>query len=318
MEKYRRRVLSRGETHIDRVVSEMKDAFKTHLDESPSSHMALIKNKEYRVMLGDRRFADEQLNGKYLFTEWEHKFMAGDYVDVLDTKWIIDLVEEEPVQTKRGYRLLPCNNILKWRDNQGRIYEYPCNISDKTSVFSDGLIKGSYITTTAYQARVIVPHNRITEMIHSNDRFIFNHSVHSIYYVTRIDTITTNGLMYIIMKRDELRQSDDDLENNLSKPVGVNAQENENIITPDIEDDGLVYYVPEIIGQTKINIRESKVEYSVPKFPVSNWELIGNIATMEIIGDKVYITPKGTYGDIILKATTENEVLEKTINIGFI
>lgn len=314
---YRRRVLRDGKTHKERVVKEMRESFKTHLEESPASHVAIVKNKSYKALMADRRFADEELNGKYMAVEWENQFSVGDYVEVLGATWFIDLVEEETVETKRSYRLMPCNNTLKWQDEKGQIYEFPCHLVDKTSVYSDGLSKGSLITTSTYQAQVLIPFNKYVAMIDTNDRFIFNHTKHNIYYVTRIDMLTRKGLVFLVMKYDELVREFDDLENNLSKPIGANARIDTNIVTPENPIDKIEYTVHEIIGSHKINIRQKNVEYSMPTATDVSWEIIGTNATITENGNKVYLTPTGTYGDVILRATFNGEVLEKIINIGF-
>lgn len=317
MEMYRRRVLKDGKTHRERVVKEMRESFKTHLEETPASHIAMVKNKPYKALMADRRFADEELNGKYMTVEWKHQFNIGDYVDVLGTTWFIDLLEEETVETKKSYRLMPCNNTLKWQDTKGQIYEFPCHVVDKTSVYSDGLSKGSMITTSTYQAQVLIPFNKYVEMIDTNDRFIFNHSKHNIYYVTRIDMMTRKGLVSITMKYDELVREFDDLANNLSKPIGTNAQLDDNIVTPTNPIDEIEYVVHEIVGSHKINVRQKNVEYVIPTATNVEWEIIGNNATITSNGNKAYLTPTGSYGNVTLRATINGEVLEKIINIGF-
>ena len=317
MDAYRKRVLRGGATHKERVINEMKESFLTHLEESPATHNILVSNKPYTVLMADRRFADEELNGKYIIAKWSDKFNIGDYVQALEETWMIDLLEEETVETKRAYRILPCNNILKWQDVKGQIYEFPCHAVDKTSVYSDGLSKGTNITTSTYQLQAIVPYNDYVKMINTNDRFIFNHNVHNIYYVTRIDSITRKGLVYITMKRDEYTVHIDDLENNLSKPIGTNALLEDNIVTPKNPIDEIEYYDLEIVGLERLNVRLRNVEYLIHTNENVEWELIGSLATINIEDNKVYLNPTGGYGSVTLKATIGEVVLEKKINIGF-
>lgn len=317
MDIYRRRVLRHGDTHKDRVLSEMRASFSTHLKESPASHEILVDNEPYTVLVADRRFADEELNGKYVFTKWDDELRLGAYVKALGSTWFIDLVEEETVEAKRAYRIHPVNNTLKWQNKQGQIFEYPCWAIDKTSVYSDGMSKGTVITTHTYQAQILIPRNKYVDMIDTNDRFIFNHSKHNIYYVTRIDTLSIPNLVYITMKRDELTIHEDDLENNLSKPIGINAILDDNIVTDENPKDEIEYIHHEIIGSEKINVRQKDVEYKVPTSNEVVWELIGSIASMRTENNSVYISPTGGYGTVTLKAIIGDEVIEKKISIGF-
>lgn len=317
MDAYRRRVLTLGGTHKERVVNHMRETFRNHLMESPASHSAVIEGESYNVLMADRRFTDEELNGKYIFTEWDNPCSVGDYVRVLHKLWFIDLEEEETVETKRGYRLSPCTNILKWQDDEGQIHEFPCYATDKTSVYSDGLSKGAHITTSTYQLQVIVPYNQFTNKIKTNDRFIFNHSALYVYSVSRIDELTRPGLIYLIMKRDELLVTEDDLENNLSKPISANAKIVDNIVTPDNMKEDMEYTVEEIVGKDNITIREKSVEYFVPTTSDVEWELIGDIANIVVDGNRCHITPKDTYGNIILNAYVDDRQYSKRISIGF-
>ena len=119
------------------------------------------------------------------------------------------------------------------------------------------------------------------------------------------------------MKRDEMTIHQDDLENNLSKPIGTNAILEDNIITDENEKDEIDYSVHEIVGNEKINVRQKDVEYEVPTADTVDWELLGTIATIRTDGNKVYLSPTGAYGVVTLKATIGDTVLEKKINIGF-
>lgn len=318
LNRYRNRVLAKGRTAKDRLIFDMRQSYYEILEKSPNSHEIMVNNKPYTLLLQDRRFLDEELKGKYIIAPWDIKFGVGDYVKALGKDWFIDLKEEETVEANNAYRILPCNEILKWQDQDGRIYEFPCVAGDKTSVYSDGLSRSVLLTTPVSQNQVVCPTNKYTKMLNTNDRFIFAHEKYHVYFITRIDRITFEGLTVFVMKRDEYNPDTDNLEENLSNPIGMNANLENNIITPENPKDEIDYSILEIIGQPKVSVFDENIKYEVPNVEGVSWEIDAKYwELIETQENAVILNPTGEYGTVVLKAIIGDKVIEKNIDIGF-
>lgn len=316
LQHYKDRVLYNGYTSKERILNDMKDVYEYYRDLSPETLEVEIDNVTHRYIIQDRRFADEELTHKFMLTPYDETYPEGTYVKLLNKDWFIDYIEEENIERDNAYRLLDCNELLKWQDQEGRIYEFPCNALDKTSVYSDGLSRSEILTTSIYQLQVTIPRNEHTDKIDTHDRFIFANSKFHIYNVTRIDKITKKGLLVIIMKRDEMTKEYDDLANNLSRPIGINASLEYNKIKPDNDYD-MEYDIAEIIGSNEMSIWDDEQPYKVPNAEIVQWEVDEEFVISRVEDNILYLTPKGNFGKVTIKAKADGVELEKTIRIVF-
>lgn len=316
LDNYRNRVLFKGNTSQERILHDMRDAYDHYLSISPEATTVTIDNREYKYLVQDRRFADEELGGKYMITPHDVQYEVGQYVKFKGLDWFVDLVEVETIERSNAHRLLDCNEVLKWQDKNGRIYEFPCYSTDKTSVYSDGLARSEKITTSIYQTQIIVPNNKHTSMIDTHDRFIFSNSKFHIYNVTRIDEISRKGLLVIVMKRDEMVREYDNLAENLSMPIGTNAILDHNRVRPD-QDGEMDYVIPEIIGDNKISIWDSEVAYQIPNANLIEWDIDETLVIARVEEDTLYLTPRGQLGKVNIRANVDGNELAKEIQIVF-
>ena len=105
------------------------------------------------------------------FKDCEHESIRGRYYKFYNNYWIVysDPSKEESISTVKVRR---CNNILKWVDEKGVLYEYPCVID--YSLASTNSQTSRMIQQANSHITVIVQGNENTLSLKRNKRFIFN------------------------------------------------------------------------------------------------------------------------------------------------
>lgn len=107
-----------------------------------------------------------------------------------------------------------CNQILKWKDTNGIIHEYPCIISND-SYGSKQNLSNEYISENDSKMDIEVQENIYTKQIKRDTRFMFNNSEDDIFKSTDKTTSVTKGIITITSKKC-LPENEDDFENNLA------------------------------------------------------------------------------------------------------
>ncbi len=165
----------------------------------------------------------------YMIAKPPYKIHVGEYVyEDNDNIWLCYKVETYPEY--RSYVAL-CNNVLTFQDlDTLEIYIFPCMLTDKTSVYYDGVHKNRLFMLSDDQIRVTIPNNDISKKIihaigevnsstgdiENSKRLMFNHDKMSIYKITRINTLADKGLIHIVMTHDTYDENTDNLELNIA------------------------------------------------------------------------------------------------------
>ena len=124
--------------------------------------------------------------------------------------WILQSLDSRHLYEVRG-RMLPCNQRLQWKDENGLEYSYPCYFNTemtKTNILDSG--QGFNVESGALIA--IVQQNDDTRKIFINQRFVLNHRTYIVYQFN--DNID-EGLIYVYL-RITAELPDDDLVNDFA------------------------------------------------------------------------------------------------------
>lgn len=208
------------------------DAFNTVMEVSPTVYnVDLLGNdlsKQENILAcinGQQPYEDIKVMLYYLTDKVE----TGEYVRFKDEVFLSDKLDMSTVGYNKR-KIQQCNNVLKFKDGMsGRVYEFPCILQDKTSVYADGLAISQQNIIADDMIMITVPNNKYIASIPSYGyRLIFDGS--EIYKTTRKDMLTNKGVITFRCIA-ELSNSRDDLENNL-------AYQNDIVkITEDISED---------------------------------------------------------------------------------
>lgn len=154
------------------------------------------------------------------FQDCSHDSRRGRYYQFDDNYWITYEDSGALYETISHCKVRRCNNILKWVDEKGQYYEYPC-VLDYTLMSPSNQVSKS-VTTANSHVTVIVQGNKDTLALKKNDRFMFNGL--AVKYIA-INNYMQNDyvnqdtpLLFIEMYWDTIQDSDN-LEENIADDV---------------------------------------------------------------------------------------------------
>lgn len=178
----------------DSVNDESFDEF----EENPAFRIVKFKGEDIKVHLIDDNIKAGIVQ-RYVIPKPPFKFNVGDmYTDEKDINWLCWILNDFHYNK---CLVLPCNDILTYQDPTTlEIITIPCVLTDKSSVYNDGL-KTGVITLQDDQIAIKVPfHPQIAEF-NIGKRLIFQHR--TVYELTQINDLTEKGLITLTMKRSQ-------------------------------------------------------------------------------------------------------------------
>lgn len=150
-----------------------------------------------------------------IFKDIDYLVNLGNYYKFSDAYWLaINL--DELNRTTKNIIVRRCNNVLKWKDTNGVVYDYPCILEYDATAASPRV--DNNIITPNNRIRVIVQANDATLTLKVNQRFLFGGRPFKIigYNNYMIDNINgKQSIMYIQTQLDEISPYDD-FENNIA------------------------------------------------------------------------------------------------------
>jgi len=252
---YRNRVLSKGRTKQERIINEKIKSFDNYLNSVPNSFTISINNTEHIVTIQDKTLTKDFTTEKYLLAQVDSTIVVGDTFLWSDDYWIVIYKDDKTIESHQGYIITKCNNILTFQTPDTTIHTIPCVITDRASVYSDGVEDTKYLSLPDGLIKIVIPNNELTNTFDLlNKRIIFDHSKESVYKVTKAGKLLKKGLIEIIAEVQIYDENIDNLELNLSNYIDT--------AEPEIPDEPVVGYSISIIGDSEIPMTQSK-DYSV-------------------------------------------------------
>lgn len=208
-------------------------------------------------------------------------------------------------------KILQCNNTLTFQTPDTTIHTIPCILTDRASVYSDGVDDTKYLSLPDGLIKIVIPNNELTNTFDLlNKRLIFDHSKHSIFEVTKAEKLLKKGLIEIISKVEGYDENKDNLELNLSsyiEPVEVPTDPITLTIT----------------GVDRISVYDNPQTYTINSDLDVVWSINGTTAKIQSVNENscvVTYVNSMQFGSNLLRCelVSDNSVfVEKTIEIVF-
>lgn len=126
---YETRIMLQGKTKRESALIREKRMLRDKLKDTLSYFNVIVdgENREAAVINSDN------LNEKVMFSLPGETFKCGSLVEWADNRW---LIEEKDANTEvyTRVKLLQCNYLLKWIDDDGIIQEQWCVVKDGTKL----------------------------------------------------------------------------------------------------------------------------------------------------------------------------------------
>lgn len=279
-----------------------------HFEDNPAYREVIHNDKKIGIHFihKQREYGAKEI---YIISKPENPIEVGDYIYHNDEIWLCYSYDTYPL---RKHFMSYCNQTLRLYLNN-EIIDIPSVVSDKTSVYSDGLNKGRLLTIPDDQILVTVPENEITKEIQLNQRFIFRHDKQAIFEVRRIDKLERDGLLDIRMRHSQYDKDRDNLEKGIADYYTISNDVDEGTTKVQgltIEgNDSILLYSP---GHFKVDTKED-VEFKILKGEdlVSMRVLKGNVAELMTEDKEGIVTLQACIGDTC--TTKEIEVTDRRV-----
>lgn len=250
------RFINTTQDYINNLFNDSLSTYEIYLNNSEETDLAVIISKDT---------ADITLESKTIILQLDKQIKIGDLVNWNSEYWICVKITSNSVYTS-GI-IYKCNNELNWIDNFGVIQNTPCFLSDK-SLYSIGIKDDLGIVVPDGKFIVIIPNNTDTIKINRNDRFIFNHKY--IYKTTKVDEISTDGIIILNMQEEFVNNVNDNLELNIADYNNDNNYEifvdNSNLLSLTI---GMTHQIDAIVKNNGITLTtQPTLTYSTSNFDI--------------------------------------------------
>ena len=306
---------------VDSIKKSIIDNFYTN----PAYFNVLINTAPRDVHLLTKRDSKGQ---NKLLCKPDENINIGDFVEWENNMYIcMDIENDNSIQCT-GY-ITKCNNTLTFQTPDTTIHTIPCIITDRASVYSDGVEDTKYLSLPDGLIKIVVPNNELTNLFDLlNKKLIFDHSEYSVYKIKKVGKLLKQGLIEIIAEIQTYDSNKDNLELNLSSYVDT-AEPEIPEIPPEIPDERnyeVILYGQDTItlmqtGNYNVRTFDNGIETSHEvKFEIDNTSL-ANIKSQDGRNCVVATNTNFSMGEVKLKVillVDEAVFVEKTIGImGF-
>lgn len=202
-----------GSTDSERVKNGMMDDFEEYIQNAPNVHTVTLAEGSTTVVFQDIKYGDKKTDGKYMLMEYDDTATIGEIFTWDSKYWIVLNEENRTIKSHRAYITQKCNYNLKWYDQYGDLQTKYCFIKSQSSE-TDDLFYGKFFAIGDNDLALIVPDDSDTSIFSRDFRFIISGTPYKISSI--INDFETDGLFYLIVSEDQVKENDD-LENNIAE-----------------------------------------------------------------------------------------------------
>ena len=276
-ESYKKRLNLSGGSESGERLRNTEEILLREFDNDPSFREAKRVKHDLTVEDIGVRIAnvDKSVYEKRIGVAPNETLSVGEYVHInhkgIPHTYLIDEVEDNSVSLFG--KATECRNILKWKDREGIIWEFPAVVSYQSYGVKIFRATSDFENETDTNIDVEIPSNEVTRKIELNLRIMFGNSKNGIFKVGDI-AVYDVGKLKLTCKKDAYSEYDD-LENNL----------------PYNDEGGIVITTYEIEGRDEIKKNTQEV-YKINQ-PDGHFELVDNNGNLVVISnnaDEIVLT----------------------------
>lgn len=242
---YKKRVETKGASFVDAIKNTTDEFVSMNFENNQSYRLAKYKKADIEESTKDIRVVnvDNDSDAKKIYILPNDILDVGDYLFFDKYWWIIDGFNNNlpsPCSTS-----LKCKQSISWKDDNGKIYCYPCNIQND-SYGAKILLSNDAFGEVSQKCKVIIQNNEDTlKFLRPDFRFILSNSDTDIYKVGTRDVGIDSGIITLTCSKDVLK-NEDDLENNIAYN-GVTNNETDNNDSEQTETTYIITGSPKLI-----------------------------------------------------------------------
>lgn len=230
------------------------------------------------------------------------------YNPILDVYYLVKYVNSKDYIYKSGI-LYRCNNILRWRDEEGYIWDYPvCDIN--STQYNSGVEEGRNVDFASSQHKLETTADKNTVNLLIGKRFFMgkNDIIPEVYRLTQNDTSSGNydiGTVSLTISRDQYDERLDDKELRLCNVL------DSKVPTKDQPEDIKLDYR----GKPEIRIGGQKTITALSEEPITDWSIKADDIAIESEIKFVVTTPAESKG--IISISPDANLVGHTFTITY-
>lgn len=230
------------------------------------------------------------------------------YNPKLETYYLVKYVNSKDYIYKSGI-LYRCNNILRWRDDNGYIWDYPvCDIN--STQYNSGIEQGRNVDLAYSQHRLETTADINTVNLLIGKRFFMgkNTVVPEVYKLTQNDTSSGNydtGTVSLTMSRDQYDERIDDKELRLCNYI------NSKIPTKDQASDIKL----EFKGKPELRIGGRKTVTALSDNLITKWTI--DTDSEDVLSSVAFVSLNGENNKGIITIKPNSSLVGKTFTLSY-
>lgn len=173
-EAYDNQVEARGATRREAILSREKRRLSEKLRNSLSYFSVEIGDYTY---MGEQNVSianSDNLNEKFIFTLPDEDIACGSLVRWMDNYWLVT-EKDANVEVYTRCKMVQCNYLLKWVDEDHMIQEQWCIVEDGTKYLTGEYEDRSFVTTRGdSRIAVTLPRDIRTAKLNRKNRFLID------------------------------------------------------------------------------------------------------------------------------------------------
>jgi uncharacterized protein YjdB len=208
---YRDRLSATGLTMREQYINTVKNSVLDGFDENVSykaieykkinevvyttidTHVFQVKRDTEETSLDEMK--------RIVFKDLDFISSSGDLLKFEGIDWLVTSTNN--IDIIHSCVVVQCGNVLTFQIPDGTVKSYPCIIDGKTAQITDGIEDTKYIVLADDQILIRVQNNVDTSQLEVNKRFI-----NSIYKLTKIQSLFSDGILYLTMTKDQYGVND--------------------------------------------------------------------------------------------------------------
>ena len=349
-DRFKKRIKQSGNDLRSAYIKNSRDNLKQVFGNDPSYKMGIYRwvhgneSDDYEdestlaIRMYNHKFSSANGNTVNFMTQVDTPVYAGDifYDSENDTYWICT---EAYLKSDINYEgtLTLCTWILRWQNDKGDIFNYPCFITNATQ-YNSGEQQRKQIVVGSAQFHVKLPYDENTVCIKSPKRFYIDRNSESpvVYKTTDNDTISfangSRGLVKLTVEEDEENLATDRVDLGICDYIDPDVIQNTQSTNTENPDNTQTTIRSEITYKTNVIKSGGKAQTFEGKFyqdnevldTVGDWEIISNFANdLQVTKNGNKITIKVDNDDLIdeefkLVFKDENDENESSVIIKIV
>lgn len=183
-DSYENRIAVRGNSKRETFLRREQHMLFSKLPESLSYHSAIVDGVACDVAI----INSDNLDEKKIYSTTPGEIKGGSLVEWMDNHWLVtELDANSEVYTKA--KMTQCNHLLKWIDDEGKICEHWCIVTDGTKYLTGEYEDRNFVVTRGdSRISVTIAKNADTVKLGRENRFLID------------DPDSSDKLAYILSK----------------------------------------------------------------------------------------------------------------------